>query len=247
MPIQLTVDELVAHLQRSELVTVLVEGKDDMTIYRWMEDAIGTTQANFLPCGGRTQLLEVFARRTEFPKVKTLFLADKDTFVYTAVPEMYRDIIWTSGYSIENDLYHGKAIERLLSSTEDPQFRKALANFIDYYAFEVEKVMSGKSYDLSTHPNEMLNDGHELNATFLTSRGYLTPSAAIVAYLHSDYDLLIRGKSLFALLLRFLSDTKRETKHSKKSLLETCYKLQPNETIKLLENAIRDRLSEKES
>ena len=41
MPRQdLTVDELVAALGRSQLLTVIVEGQDDIQIYRWIEESI---------------------------------------------------------------------------------------------------------------------------------------------------------------------------------------------------------------
>ena len=36
----LTVDELVSTLRRSKLPTVVVEGRDDIQIFRWMEDLL---------------------------------------------------------------------------------------------------------------------------------------------------------------------------------------------------------------
>ncbi len=38
MEIHLTEEEIVQLLKRSALTTILVEGKDDMTIYRWIEE-----------------------------------------------------------------------------------------------------------------------------------------------------------------------------------------------------------------
>ena len=35
-----TVDELVSILRRSRLPTIVVEGKEDMQIFRWMEDLL---------------------------------------------------------------------------------------------------------------------------------------------------------------------------------------------------------------
>ena len=95
--LQLTVDEIIATLQRTSLTTVLVEGTDDVMIYRWIEDEIGITKANFMPCGGRRNLIEIFERRSEYPNVKVIYVADKDSYIYTSTPEEYNEIIWTNG------------------------------------------------------------------------------------------------------------------------------------------------------
>ncbi len=45
----LTADELVATLIHTTLPTILVEGKYDMTIYRWLENHIGLSHTDILP------------------------------------------------------------------------------------------------------------------------------------------------------------------------------------------------------
>ncbi len=55
----LTADELVATLIHTTLPTILVEGTQDMTIYRWLENHIGLSNTDILPCGGRNNLLAV--------------------------------------------------------------------------------------------------------------------------------------------------------------------------------------------
>jgi hypothetical protein len=243
MDIHLTVDEIVELLKRSNLTTVVVEGKDDMTIYRWIEQQIGIDRVNFLPCGGRDKLLKVFERRDEFAHIKTIFLADKDYFVYSKkVPAEYNEIIWTKGYSIENDLYAGKFLEKLLSVNEEVYFRVSLKNFITYYAFEVEQFNKKLIFNFSNHPNKVLTDSHDLNKGFLEQINYSIPNPETISYLEKEYDLLIRGKSLFALLLRFLSSKKRDVKHSKRSLYETSFKLGPNVHLKNIIKQIENRL-----
>ena len=101
---QPTVDELVAMLGHAELPTVIVEGKDDMRIYRWVEGRVGSQNANVLPAGGRENLLSVYQRRNEFTHLPVAFVADRDLWLFSGIPEIYHDIIWTLGYSIENDL-----------------------------------------------------------------------------------------------------------------------------------------------
>lgn len=242
MTIHLTVDEIVELLKRTNLTSVIVEGKDDMTIYRWLEEKIGIDKANFFPCGGRDTLFKVFERRDEFAHIKTVFLADKDSFVYSEIPKKYSDILWTTGYSIENDLYHGKFLEKLLAVNEEVNFRTSLRNFITYYAFEVEQFNKKLIFNFSNHPNKVLDNTHQLDNEFLKSINFNSPTAETIAYLENEYDLLIRGKSLFALLLKFLSHKNRETKHSKKSLCETSFKLTDNKLLTNLMTEIEKRL-----
>ncbi len=241
MKLHLTEDEIVETLKRSSLTTVLVEGKDDMIIYRWIEKEIGIQNANFMSCGGRERLLNVYNRRDEFSQIKTIFVADKDGYIYDKVPGNLGEIIWTKGYSIENDLYQGKQIEKLLDLNEKVKFKKAVKNFITYYSFEVEQYQKRLIYNFSNHPNKVLCDAQELQQELLSDINFIEPQKETIEYLQNEYDLLIRGKSLFALLLRFLSAKNRNIKHSKKSLFEHCYKLHKSDAI----NEIIEKLNEK--
>lgn len=237
MELHLTAEELIESLKRSSLTTVIVEGKEDMLIYRWIEEKIGINKANFLPCGGRDTLLQIFNRRNEFSHIKTVFLADKDTFIYSSIPKEYEEIVWTNGYSVENDLYHGKFIEKLLTISEEVNFRVSLKNYIKYYSFELEKFNKSIVYNFSTHPNQILTDRHELDEKFLKEINFIEPDKKTIEYLEKEYDTLLRGKSLFALLIRFLSSSGRQVKHNRKSLYETCFKMTENNCIGgLIEN-----------
>lgn len=242
MQLHLDEDEIVEYLKRSSLTTVLVEGKDDMIIYRWIESEIGIQNANFLSCGGRDRLLKVFNRRDEFSHIKTVFVADKDSFVYDKTPDELNEIIWTKGYSIENDLYEGKKIELLLNVNEKVKFRKAVKNFITYYAFEVEQFQKKLIYNFANHPNQVLCDAHELKPDFLAEINFASPSEETIEQLQNEYDLLIRGKSLFALLVRFLSSKNRNIKHRKNSLLEHCFKMHRSASMDDIIKQLKEKL-----
>jgi hypothetical protein len=241
MNLHLTEDEIIEYLKRSSLTTVLVEGKDDMIIYRWIEEEIGIQNANFMSCGGRDRLLKVFNRRNEFNHIKTVFVADKDAFVYDKTPDNLSDIIWTKGYSIENDLYQGQKIEQLLDVNENVKFRKAISNYITYYAFEVEQYQKKLIYNFSNHPNQILCNAQNLKQDFLDEINFESPNNETIEYLQKEYDSLLRGKSLFALLIRFLSARNRNIKHSKNSLLEHCFKMHRSDSM----NNIIEQLKEK--
>lgn len=225
MSLELTVEEIVETLKRSSLTTVLVEGKDDVIIYRWLEDEIGITDASFLPCGGRDKLLQIYERRNEFSDISVIFVADRDAYVYINPPEEYEEIIWTNGYSIENDLYFGREIETLLSKEEKNTFTKSLNSFIEYYAFEVENLINGNEFNLRNHPQYVLCDiKHEIKEEFLETINFKKAAPDLENKIKENYDVLIRGKTLFALLTRILSNKSRAIKHSKLSLMEHCYR-----------------------
>ena len=225
MGLELTVDEIIETLKRSSLTTVLVEGVDDVMIYRWLEDEIGIHKASFLPCGGRDNLLKIYERRNEFSHLRTVFVADKDAYVYINPPDKYSDVIWTNGYSIENDLYYGRKIESLFSNEEKEVFTKSLNNFIEYYAFEVENFMNDKEFCFRNHPQHLLCEvQHTIKQDFLEKINFIKADEKTEQYLKENYDILIRGKSLFAIVTRILSNKKRQIKHSKASLLEHCYR-----------------------
>ena len=56
----MTATEIVSSLAHTSIPTIVVEGRDDMSILRLLEDKSGI---NVLPCGGKDCLLEVFERR----------------------------------------------------------------------------------------------------------------------------------------------------------------------------------------
>lgn len=249
MPVpQPTVDELVEALKRSGLPTILVEGVDDMTIFRWLEEKLGTTNANALPCGNRDNLLALYVRRSEFVKTATAFVADRDLWLFTAVPPEYGRIVFTLGYCIENDLYAGAeaVLKGLMSPGERADFDIILDSIIEWFAFEVEEYLAGREAQTAHHLNEMVPLGTtSICAEFRTRRGLPdAPDAARVARLREHYALEVRGKQLFEVLLRFLSASARSAKYSRTALFEMALKLpERHEPMVRLMAAIQDVLA----
>ena len=200
------------------------------------------TQTFFL-CGGRDKLLQVFERRSEFPDLKAIFVADKDAYVYVNPPENLAEIIWTNGYSIENDLYFGRNIESLLDNQEKEIFTTSLNSFIEYYAFEIENYLEGREFCFRNHPQHLICDIQNIvKQDFLEQINFVKAKDEIVENLRENYDVLIRGKSLFALLTRILSKHNRPIKHSKLTLLEHCYRTHKSEKFIELINKINEKI-----
>ena len=104
-----SVEEIISELSKpTALLKVLVEGKDDALVYRYIEGKLNDlisidNKADVIICGGRLELIEVFESREKFKNTKVVFLADKDMWFFVGVPKDYEDIVFTDGYSIEND------------------------------------------------------------------------------------------------------------------------------------------------
>lgn len=233
-----TQDEIVALLKSksSDIPAIVVEGKDDNMVYRWLLQEVGVSSEHLLPCGGRNTLLQVFERRNEFT-VPTLFIADKDMYVHGDVPEKYAEVHFTEGYSLENDLYFGRAIEQLLNKDEKADYEKARRNYVRYYASyhasQYEKFKKGEKYEFDS-PYKILTDANELKNPIEN------PPEETFNYLWENYDLLVRGHSIFQLLQLFLSRKGRGSKYSNYNLYEICYKLYPTEYLYRLQDFIRE-------
>lgn len=217
-----TVDELIALLSRSRIPTLITEGVDDQFVMRRLEEKFTDIGLDFLPAGGRGPLLKIFDRRSEISSAsKIAFLADRDCWVYGAVPTEYVDdlIILTDGYSVENDLYADGELERFLTPVERIEYATSLENFVSWYAFALETHLVDEEFPIKNSPSEVL-DGDTLDAAFVVRSGYVRPAQAVFDLIMSDYMRVLRGKSLMALLLRKLSSTSRVPKYSKNALVE---------------------------
>ena len=244
-----TVDELVAVLRRSNLPTVLVEGKEDLRIFRWVEERLGSRTANVLPAGGREKLFSVFRRRKEFADLPVAFVADRDMWLFSGIPPDYNGILWTQGYSVENDLYAGADLENLLDAEEAQEHHQLLDAIVEWFAFEVEENLADRPFKVSNHCNEVVQLGHtQMDENFRRSRGFRPPGEEIHQRIRREYQLQLRGKLLFQMLVRFLSASERHIKHSIQGLYEIAYKLTPshplmNRLIQEIEQTIADQKS----
>ncbi|MXZ19444.1 MAG: DUF4435 domain-containing protein [Caldilineaceae bacterium SB0665_bin_25] len=221
-----TVKELVATLRRSALPTVLVEGQEDMRIYRWVDEGLGSQTAHVLSAGGRENLLCVYKKRHEFADLPVAFVADRDMLLFSGIPSDYDEVIWTKGYSIENDLYAGTELENLLDAQEAQEHQQVLDAIVEWFAFEVEEYLADRSFRVSNHCNEVVQLGQtRMDENFRRSRGFRPPEEEIHQQIRRDYQLQLRGKQLFQMLVRFLSASDRDIKHSIHGLYEIAFKM----------------------
>lgn len=223
-----TVKELVAALRRSDLPTVLVEGQEDMRIYRWMNERLGSQTAYVLPAGGRENLLCVYKKRHEFADLPIAFIADRDMWLFSGIPSDYDEVIWTKGYSLENDLYAGAELENLLTAEESQEHQQLLDAIIEWFAFEVEEYLAGRPFEVAHHCNRVVSLGQtQMDEKFRNSRSFRPPGEEIHRQIREAYQLQLRGKQLFQMLVRFLSASDRKSKYSYDNLSEMAFKMTP--------------------
>ena len=82
-PNPMTVEHLVGVLRRSRKPSIVVEGDDDVIIYRELTKRIGILEVILRPSGGREKLLQVYERRNEFTQVPVAFIADQDMWLFS--------------------------------------------------------------------------------------------------------------------------------------------------------------------
>lgn len=220
--IALTVDELVATLQRSSWPTLLVEGDNDIMVFRRLEEEFARIGLSVLPAGGRKNILGVFARRRELPSGRVVaFIADRDTWVMSGIPDEYVSccLIFTEGYSIENDLFVDGRLDRLMYAHERIRFDEELTRFCKWYALALSRQLNDESEPLDLHPNKVLENSKRFQELTMLREDEPYPQEILRA-VRGDHAALLRGKSLLALLVRQLSYKGRAARHNERSLLE---------------------------
>lgn len=226
------VEELVNYLSKSSLPTILVEGKDDMRIYNWVKEYFDNRHmVDVMAVGNRSKLLTIYDRREEFRHLPVAFVADRDMdYLFEEPPNRYKSIVWTEGYSIENDLYAGgeSDLKKLLNQGEDLLHKRILDVIIEWFAFEVEEFSYGRQAKVGRRLKDIVPHGQtEMDESFRECRGFHPPDAAIYQQIREAYQLRLRGKFLFEMLHRFLGAHSRDPGYNLFSLYEMAFKL-PN-------------------
>jgi hypothetical protein len=241
---RLSPDEIVAYLKRTSQLTVLVEGSDDKLVYRYLESKLDDLGIDCLDCGGRPSLLSVFNRRAEFPGSPVIYIADKDMWHFTGVPSEYSNgIIFTQGYSIENDLYIKEFFESLLDSTEKKRFDGLIASLARWQAFQVVVFRANGSCQCDFHVNQIAPPPSvSLCPHHLASIAFSEPPDELTRQIVNSYATSLRGKTLFEAILRFLNGSSRPSSFSKANLFEIGAKI-PNDCVERLCTETRNAAS----
>ena len=207
------VDNFVENLRRTDTPTVVVEGKDSADIIegliehlRLIEHKEHDAKVSVRHISGRDRLLAVYDRRDEFAHILPVaFVIDQEMWLFSKIPEPYSDIIWTDGYSLENDLYTDGDLENLIDPHETWKHQQVLNSVIRWFAFEVEEFLAGKTMGMDVELSDIVLPGQlELNENFCERHGFYEPQEKRVQKIKETYKRVLPGKFLFQILARFL-------------------------------------------
>lgn len=208
---KLTPDELIATIQHSSLPTVIVEGIDDMSLFRQLEREL---DCDILSCGGRTDLFNIFNHRDLFIDKKCVFLADRDMYVFEGIPKEYEAIVFTRGYSIENDILYGTQLKKALSLDAQEKFNKIRDELIKWWAIEVSlyKVLpefcsfSKSIYEIFSNIDE---DSPRIEVEYPAGVLESLDNVELIQEMISeDFDRMARGHHLHQIYCRLLTENK---------------------------------------
>lgn len=233
-----TVDEFVGLLKGgSDFPTLIVEGRDDCGIYSKFENETDPTGFSILEVGGRNNLLQIFKRRNEFAgRSNVAFMADRDAWIYSDIPAEYLDysLIFTTGYSVENDAFVDARLWCLVDKAATPLFERDIHSFTKWYAREVYRYMSGRPHQFATSPTYVLN--HRLFES-VDSTGDDEYPHELFSSIHSNYKTHLRGKSLLEILEKHVGGGRRGMR-----LLMKSASVRPGDRVGQLYRKVFERL-----
>lgn len=258
-----TVENLVTFLQFSKKSNIIVEDKDDEIIFQRLLDCLGIFNVGLFGAGSKETLLRLYDKLSvlehngDFRHAPVAFIADKDMWLFRGIPTQYKDIIWTEGYSIENDLYSSaKLRDRIRNKTEYDQVLDSISMWFAYKVEEYleknlpppEKILRSFQDEehvyVGLHCNRIVPMG---NTTLAPDLEFLPADHERVKEVRKEYNLQLRGKLLFQLLVRFLNKPTqgfREATVSYYSLYNDAITVpESDQLFARFENEVQDRLN----
>ena len=151
---------------------------------------------------------------------------------FKGIPEEYDNkVIFTDGYSLENDLYIESFFNRLLDANEARNFDDLIKELSVWFAFEVNRYQEFDYALCDFHVNEICPE-KSISESFKKRINFVEPPAHMFELVHSEYTRALRGKNLFEALMRCLSHN-RKSKYSRENLIEMGAKF-PNPRLEAL-------------
>jgi hypothetical protein len=220
--VEITPDELIATLQKTSFPTVVVEGKDDVIVFRRLEELYADRFLTIMPAGGRDTVLRIFRERGAIPRaVKIAFVADQDTWVLSSIPQEYIDgcLLFTDGHSLENDAFRDGNFSSYMDGPEKTQFTKEVERFAFWYAHCVCCHLRGQNVEMKRHPNHVLDANPADSA--MNGLTHDDEMKAVYKRVVADPARLLRGKALIGILMRQLNRPGRLATHHSRALLDS--------------------------
>ena len=233
----MTACEIVAAVKRSELPTILVEGVQDKQALRLLDSLTGK-KGKVLSCSGRNNLFKVWERRGEFAGKRIAFLADRDLYVIKRIPAEFKGIIFTDGYSLENDMLESKRWMSLQDAVDKLHYDKMTKLNIDHFWVQTRTFI-----DTGTSPQWMSAHSLKENNFVLSPHEKLKQSkCGLYRRISSNPIRYIRGKNVLHAVHYSLSHKMRHVKYRPEQIMEMCTMPKPKGKMRMLLNKIRSEI-----
>lgn len=226
-PTPLTVPIIISTIQNSKSgKCVVVEGIDDILIYRTLITLYSSKGIRVMAAGGRDKVLEVFDSLNGTPHLdKAIFIVDQDSWIFTGIPSNYLHprIICTSGFSIENDVYLDGQIEDLMIGTNVfTTFQNELNIYLQWFSLAITRFCTNNNAcgeKLDVHPQNFFKSPQTIQSFCNLKSGEIFPQQTYNDLL-INYGLKFRGKCLLPLAIRALGNRQGQPKYNSDTLME---------------------------
>lgn len=175
-----------------------------------------------LSVGGRDKVLQAFENRNQLPaNTKFAFIADLDLWVFGNLPDTFNspNLLFSDGYSIENDAIRDGALMSLMTGVEAVNFEAEMDDICAWFSCAAKSNLLGGNETLKLHPNNVLTNGTLISEC----RSRVANDNDLSSFyneIRSNPEKYLRGKTLLDLLMRQLSYPNRPARHHHSSLLD---------------------------
>jgi Protein of unknown function (DUF4435) len=123
-----SIEDHITTLEHSTLLSILVEGENDLFVYRAFDRLFGPYEVSIYPCGCKETVLRVQRALRKKGFNNTVAIVDADLWTLYGPPEDLSNVgvRTTTGYSVENDaIIFGRSLH-LLTPREKNAFETEL-------------------------------------------------------------------------------------------------------------------------
>jgi hypothetical protein len=221
MPVpRYTHDELRSALERSEIPSLITEGRNDYAVMRHLAQNVG---GDCLPAGNKDGVLRISDDPIVGTRPRTAFLVDADLWAVRGAPPerlAHPRLVITDGYSIENDLLRDANVEGLLDGDELGPYAEDIRHACSWFAAGVVAREGGVGFDFNVGVNSiLLPDAGGLTAAAQLTVDTYTPPEDLIDEIAANHQRLLRGKTWLSVLNRYFCATGRLVQHPPLSLL----------------------------
>jgi len=199
-----SVPEIISTIEKSDLLNVIIEGKDDILVYRKLEKIYFDQDLSLIAAGCRPNVLKVFTEIKDTIKInKCIFIVDQDTWIINGIPKKYHHdrFLTTTGYSIENDVYIDSKIEEIIYTHKNiNEYKDHVEKYLKWFTLAISRKSS-----LKITPFKFFESEQNINNFTLLANGEVF-NENLYQDLVENYHYKLRGKNLLSLGAWFLND-----------------------------------------